>query len=307
MTTWVWESMAVSTDIHLLTVFPDGPGGGNPAPIVLNAARLSDHEMQAVARSYGFECGFVLPAPAGSGCDFAMRFWVPNEEMSMCGHATVGATWLLHRMGRLPSCMARISTPSGVVEAHITGEGDPSPLVEISQPAGRVQTLDDKSAVRTLLNVLRIAASDLDSAPIVNAVTSRIKTLVPLASTEVLHRLQPDFDQVESLCGLLGSTGLYPYAFPEKSDESGGRVVHARQFPRSAGYPEDAATGVASAALAFGLLQTPSARVTPGTTVRVRQGQAMGRPSLITVRFRQTKTGIEGCWLGGIVEMAASH
>ena len=61
------------------------------------------------------------------------------------------------------------------------------------------------------------------------------------------------------------------------------------------GYPEDAATGIAATALASGLRQlgvTSSARVT------VHQGEAMGRPSKITVTFRGDQ-----CWLSGHVEL----
>jgi PhzF family phenazine biosynthesis protein len=76
--------------VHLVSVFASGPNGGNPAPIVADAAGMSDEDMQAVARASGHESGFVLPAPPGSDCDFGSRFWVPNHEMEMCGHATVG-------------------------------------------------------------------------------------------------------------------------------------------------------------------------------------------------------------------------
>lgn len=39
--------------VTLTHVFAAGPGGGNPAPIVLDAAGMTDAEMQAVAREYG--------------------------------------------------------------------------------------------------------------------------------------------------------------------------------------------------------------------------------------------------------------
>lgn len=89
------EAMNANQRLKFVRVFAAGPEGGNPAPIVVDASGMSDAEMQEVARSYGHESGFVLPPPAGSDFDFEFRFWVPNHEMSMCGHATVGAVWLL--------------------------------------------------------------------------------------------------------------------------------------------------------------------------------------------------------------------
>jgi predicted PhzF superfamily epimerase YddE/YHI9 len=64
--------------VHLVSVFASGPNGGNPAPIVADAAGMSDEDMQAVARASGHESGFVLPAPPGSDCDFGIRFWPPS-------------------------------------------------------------------------------------------------------------------------------------------------------------------------------------------------------------------------------------
>ncbi len=281
----------MSPDIHLVTVFAAGPGGGNPAPIMTDAAGMTDAEMQAVARRYGHESSFVLPPPAQSGCDLALRFWVPNHEMEMCGHATVGTVWLLARLGRLPRDQVTIWTASGRVEAHITAG-----QVEITQPPGRIEPVPDPGAV---LSVLGIGADALAPFPVQNACTSRVKTLVPLCSPAVLDALRPDFTRIEAVCASIGSTGLYPYA------PAGDGVFAARQFPRSSGYPEDPATGIAAAALACGLLE--NGLVAPDDRpIRVRQGQAMGRPSEIAVRFRMDAAGqVAGCWLGGAVQMAA--
>ena len=66
-------------DIDLVTVFAAAPGGGNPAPIVADAAGLSDSDMRAIAAGYGQESAFVLPPPSGPAFDLALRFLVPNH------------------------------------------------------------------------------------------------------------------------------------------------------------------------------------------------------------------------------------
>lgn len=283
--------------VRLVSVFASGPQGGNLAPIVPDAAGMSDAEMQRVAQAYGHESGFVLPPPPGSGCDFEFRFWVPNHEMPMCGHATVGAVWLLDRIGRLPADTLAIWTGSGRVEARIGPRTDQSAAVEISQPAGIVEALPDPDRGRSdILDVLGINAGALGPAPIQNARTSRVKTLIPLADVSVLDRLRPDFGRMEALCASIESTGLYPYAVAEDD----GQVFEARQFPRSSGYPEDAATGIAASALSFGLLANGMVEASE-RAITIRQGRAMGRPSEITVRFRLEGGRPAGCWLGGAV------
>jgi PhzF family phenazine biosynthesis protein len=284
-------------DVRFVSVFAAGPGGGNPAPIVIDAAGMSDAEMQNVARTYGHESGFVLPPPQGSGCDFEFRFWVPNHEMSMCGHATVGAVWLLARLARLRRDNVAISTKSGRVEARVEKCGQDT-LVEVSQPAGYVEPLPNAPGIEAdILEILGIDAGDLAPFPIQNARTSRVKTLIPLKSVSILDSLKPDFAGIEQLCARIGSTGLYPYAVSDRDAQ----IVDARQFPRSSGYPEDAATGIAAAALSFGLLENglvePSAR-----RITIRQGRAMKRPSEISVRFNLEGGRANGCWLGGIVQ-----
>jgi PhzF family phenazine biosynthesis protein len=283
--------------VRFVRVFAAGPKGGNPAPIVVNAAGMSDADMQQVARSYGHESGFVLPPPAGSDCDFEFRFWVPNHEMSMCGHATVGAVWLLDRLGGLSGDHLVISTKSGRVKARIDRSGGPEVLVEISQPPGVVEMLPDE-AKAGILGVLGVAPEDLAPFPIQNARTSRVKTLVPLKAVSILDNLSPDFTQMERLCSDIGSTGLYPYAVSDQE----GQIVEARQFPASSGYPEDAATGIAASALAFGLLSNQIVAASARRII-VRQGRAMRCPSEILVRFELgSGERVSGCWLSGVVQ-----
>lgn len=288
--------------VHLVSVFADEPGGGNPAPIVTNASAMSDADMQGVARDSGHESGFVLPAPAGSNCDFAFRFWVPNHEMEMCGHATVGAVWMLHKLGMLPKEEVQIVTKSGQVTAKVAGFGSDDARVEISQPLGRVEEVAGPSRAE-ILDVLGITEEEMLPLPILNAATSRVKTMIPLKSGAILDGLTPDFSRMEAVCERIGSTGLYPYAVIDAKK----RVFDARQFPKNSGYPEDAATGIAATALSFALREN---NLVPADAnpITIRQGRAMKRPSAINVRFRLDDAGqVQGCWLSGAVTMEADN
>jgi PhzF family phenazine biosynthesis protein len=289
----------MAPQVQLVSVFAAGPRGGNPAPIVADASGMSDADMRDVARSYGHESGFVLPAPTASGCDFAFRCWAPNHEMEMCGHATVGAVWLLRQLDRLPRDQVAIWTRSGRVDARVDGQARHA-RVEITQPQGEVTKLPEGGDMDAeILSVLGITPSELAPLAIQNAWTSRVKTLVPLKSAAVLDRLRPDFQRIEKVCERIGSTGLYPYALADVE----ARVFDARQFPKSSGYPEDAATGIAAAALVFGLLENGVIEA-DDRPIRVRQGRAMGRPSEIALRFRFGDAGrVKGCWLGGSVRL----
>jgi PhzF family phenazine biosynthesis protein len=156
---------------------------------------------------------------------------------------------------------------------------------------------DEEDAVAEMLSILGIGRTDLAPLPVRNARTSRVKTLIPLKSATILDGLKPDFGRIEQFCEKIGSTGLYPFAVSDLP----ARTFDARQFPKSSGYPEDAATGIAAAALAFGLLAAGQIAA-DSRPILIRQGRAMGRPSQITVRLRAGLDGaISGCWLGGAV------
>ncbi|MFM9927358.1 PhzF family phenazine biosynthesis isomerase [Variovorax sp. H27-G14] len=297
-----------------LRVFVNGPGGGNPVPLVRNADGMSASDMQGVARRHGHESAFVF-APNEPGIDWKLRFFVPNHEMEMCGHATVGALWALRAWGQWTTPTARVRTLSGVVDAWWDA---PRARVWISQPKVRLSAVNMHFSDRVgqVLNphayshphaMRNPRQPPLRNSRVVNAATSRVKTLVRMPSIAALDALVPALEQVEAMCAAIDSTGLYPYAV--ESGPDGMTSVAARQFPRSSGYPEDAATGIAAAAL-WGYLSTTDA-IPVGTQAApvvtpIRQGEAMGSPSAIDLQARFGPHGdMVGCWLGGQVEWAA--
>lgn len=290
-------SLPAAGQVVLIRVFVNGPGGGNPVPLVADARSMDAAQMQDIARTHGHESAFVLPADV-PGADWRLRFFVPHHEMEMCGHATVGTLWALRRWGVWTTRTARVQTLSGLVDVAWDAARQ---RVWISQPAVREEVLD-ASAAALVARALRLY--DSTPRPTTNAATSRVKTLVPLPDVAALQALAPDFAAMESTCDAIASTGLYPYAL-----QAGGPAteptVFARQFPRKSGYPEDAATGIAAAALWGHLAAAGTIAVgSPAQPVvcTVRQGDAMGSPSAIAVRPRFDAQGnVAGCWLSGEV------
>ena len=296
-----WATPPSAGELRQVDVFIGGPGGGNPVPLVVDASSLSAHDMQTIAQATGHESAFVLTS-TNPDADWRFRFFVPQHEMEMCGHATVGTLWAMRRWGWWTSNTARIDTLSGLVDAEWDEAGQ---RVWVSQPAVQTTVLSKHDSER-VGDVLGLSATDIPV--MVNASTSRVKTLVPMSDVAALQALHPDFAAMEALCASIDSTGLYPYALAGVSS-TGEPVIAARQFPKSSGYPEDAATGIAAAAL-WGHLTAVGA-IPTGTThapvvASVRQGDTMGRPSAIAVRARFDAAGaITGCWLSGQVAWTA--
>jgi trans-2,3-dihydro-3-hydroxyanthranilate isomerase len=267
--------------------FADGPGGGNPAPIVTDADHLSAEQMRQAAADFGFETAFVLAPRAGGVRRF--RYFVPRRELEMCVHATVAAVAMLMQAGEV-SGEVTVETPQRL--RRVIRDQHDQVMVQMAKPeiAGSAPTVAELAAA------LRIPPSAVGGPlRLVQTVSvARAKTIVPLSGEAVLDSLQPDFPALEALGERYGSTGIYAFAL----SASGRYQVAARQFPVRVGYPEDPATGVAAGALAAYLDGQGLRPAAPGG-YRIAQGRAMGRPSLITASRPDANGEI---WVGGRAE-----
>src|SRR5438445_13834986 len=94
-------------------VFAAGPRGGNPCPVIPDADLLSDNEMQELARRFGLDTAFILK-PQARAADIRLRYFVPNHEMGVSGHATIAAiTVILVEQGLKHEC-GQVETSSGL-------------------------------------------------------------------------------------------------------------------------------------------------------------------------------------------------
>jgi len=83
----------------------------------------------------------------------------------MCGHATVGTIWLLHKVGKLRGTQAGIETLSGLLHGFVRDVGMPGEYAEITQPAGHTEEVTSREAKQAILDVLRITEADLSPLP----------------------------------------------------------------------------------------------------------------------------------------------
>ncbi len=258
-----------SLSVTHLDVFARRAGGGNACPVVTDTAGLSTEDLQAVAAHFGQECGFVTRDPDGS---VRLRFFVPRHEMAMCVHATVAAVTVLLEAGELPGGSAVVRTGSG--DCRVSwDDGDPPSVTVEQQPPVLGPPLHVADALERALG---LAPGSVDrSRAVRSADVSRAKLVVPLTRVEDVHAADPDLAALWDVCREAGTTGAYPFA---PVPGSPGHVV-ARQFPVDAGYPEDAATGVAAGALAAYLADERRPRTSCRLRVDIDQGDAMGRPS----------------------------
>ena len=135
--------------------------------------------------------------------------------------------------------------------------------------------------VAEALSALGWNPSDLDDAiPPARAYAGAWHLVLAITQAHRLAQLNYDFERLRVLMLRDGLTTLQ-LIWRERSD-----VFHARNPFPVGGVVEDPATGAAAAALG-GYLRDAKLIVTP-TTILIRQGEVMGRPSRLTVEIPAT-------------------
>lgn len=280
-------------DVVHTRVFAAGPGGGNPCPVIPEADLLTDAEMQTLARQFGLDTAFIL-RPEKADADMRIRYFVPDHEMGVSGHATIAAVTVALSRTIPPSDHLKVQTLNGVFDVAWTRHGNGySVTLEQNEPLfGSIIATD------LVARVLRIRSDQivLAKSPIQVVSVSRPKLMVPLHDWQLLDRMKPDFEGLWNLCDAEGVTGLYPFT---RHTNKKNVWAEARQFPLRAGFEEDAATGVAAAALGAYLTRYDLAYQTGHHAFRIAQGYAMGAPSVIEAiadcaAGKITRTAIQG-------------
>jgi trans-2,3-dihydro-3-hydroxyanthranilate isomerase len=274
-------------------VFAASQDGGNPCPVIPFADKLTDRQMQRLARKFGLDTAFILH-PRMKGADIRLRYFVPDHEMGVSGHATIAAITIALLENRLKCDRIRVETMTGIFEVEsIRGEDGIIVTLAQNKPVFGPTVAPDLVARALTIDPKRIV---LAGSPIQSVSVSRAKLVIPLEDSKVLNSLTPDYEALWKLCDQFRVTGLYP--FTRQTDKTNAQV-EARQFPQRAGFPEDAATGVAAAALGAYLATYDYKCQTGRYEFRVAQGYAMQAPSLIEAFIecaegKVTRTAIRG-------------
>ena len=167
-------------EIFQIDAFTDKIFHGNPAAVCLLSDWLNDELMQAIAAENNVsETAFVLHNEDA----YYIRWFTPNGEISLCGHATLAAGFALLELGRCKENIINFHSLSGLLSVEkkkekYTLDFPKLNYVEISSPES-VLTLIDQP-------IVALYESDLDY-------------LFLLENEEVVANAKVDFDQLKKL------------------------------------------------------------------------------------------------------------
>ncbi|MFI6081046.1 PhzF family phenazine biosynthesis protein [Streptomyces sp. NPDC051217] len=264
------------------TAFSTDPAGGNPAGVVLDASRLTDDAMLAIAADLGYSESAFLTAPAPDGAGepgraFTIRYFSPKAEIPFCGHATVATAIALAE--RIGAGDLVFETLAGTVPVTVAATRDGGPpratLTSVEPHVEEVAGTDLAEA----LAALDWPTGDLDPDLPPRIAYGGARHLVVGAATRArLADLSYDFARLEALMHRLDLTTVQ-LVWRESAD-----VFHVRDPFPVGGVVEDPATGAAAAA--FGAYARELGLVPEASVLTLHQGVDMGRPGLLTVELR---------------------
>ena len=162
--------------------FTDKPFSGNPAAVCILDAVRDDTWMQNVAREMNLsETAFLLKRPDG----YDLRWFTPEIEVDLCGHATLASAHVLWENKHLPpNAEARFHTRSGVLTALLKDT-----WIEMDFPSEPERHEVPPKELITALDV----------SPLYTGKNRLNDYLVEIESENVLRRLTPDFTLLKTV------------------------------------------------------------------------------------------------------------
>jgi PhzF family phenazine biosynthesis protein len=260
----------VSGTLHRYAAFTDTPTGGNPAGVWIGEVLPEPVAMQRIATEVGFsETAFLAP---GTGRSRTIRYYSPAAEVPFCGHATIAAGVVLGEQAG--AGMFELHTSVGTVPVAVSSDGGRR-IAALTSVTPRHEEAG-APLVDAVLTAIDWQYNELDPGIVpVRAYAGAWHLVLAAATFDRLDRLHYRFDPLREV---MLADGLTTVQLVWRESAT---LFHARNPFPVGGVVEDPATGAAAAALG-GYLRDAGLMAAPGRFT-IRQGEAMGRPSLLTV------------------------
>ncbi|HKE02053.1 MAG TPA: PhzF family phenazine biosynthesis protein [Planctomycetota bacterium] len=264
--------MSDDLDFRLVDAFTTRAFAGNRAGVVLDATGLDDAGRLAIAREVNAsETAFVEPL---GGARFRVRFFTPEVEVPLCGHATLSTFLVLASEGKLPSDgRASMECPAGSIPIETERSASGWRVRQTQKRPTYREVPDDAAAVAAWHG---LGADDLlGDIPIQLVSTGGPLLLVPVRDAAGLARAKarPSLAGDQKRLGVSGSL-LFTLDAPT------GFRAEVRMLADAVGIAEDPATGIGAGALVAWLARQGILIPRDGVVrARFTQGKHVGRPS----------------------------
>jgi PhzF family phenazine biosynthesis protein len=217
--------------LYQIDAFTDKLFKGNPAAVIPLESWLDDELMQQISMENNLSETVFFTSSQKKNADFEIRWFTPELEIDLCGHATLAAAFVLFNILNFTKPEIRFSSMSGILK--VTKEDD---LICLDFPSWKPERLDiypdELSAI-------------LDYEEFVGVYKYR-DILVEMMDEEAVKNCNPDFSLMKKHIDKMIITAPANKRLHETSDQVD---FVSRFFAPGAGVDEDPVTGSAHAQL----------------------------------------------------------
>jgi len=265
--------------IKIVNAFTDSRFCGNPAGVVLGDEELSEGEMKKIARELGYsETAFILNS---NRADFKIKYFTPQEEIDLCGHATIASLYALFEEGALGLgdgiANIRLDTKVGILNTYLEIRNGGLEKIMMEQALPQFRDIDaDYDKLADILNIdKKYFRMDI---PLKIAYTGLWDLMVPIINREIIDGIVPDFEKMRKYSEENDIVSFHLYSI------GGNKFLYTRNFAPAVGINEDPVTGTSNCALvgyllSIGLLDFTADKI----LVVAEQGHALQRPGRVFV------------------------
>jgi trans-2,3-dihydro-3-hydroxyanthranilate isomerase len=280
------DHVAMPHRITWLDVFAERPLAGNGLAVVENADDVAEEVMLAFARETDLAETTFVQSPQADDADYRNRIFTIAREIPFAGHPSLGTAVAVARWRGLDEASFVQETQAGLQPIEVRKEQERW-LAEMVQNDPEFGTELDTEAVMRAVG-LNAADAHQDLTP--QVVSTGLPTaIIPVSKRESVERAAPNFDAIDAaLADAEPRAGETPNFYLAWADPETGEA-RARMFATLVSGGEDAATGSAAGPLGAYL-----AEHTGRDRIVIRQGEEMGRPSVLEVEMVDGRPRVGG-------------
>ena len=283
---------------HILDVFAEEKYAGNQLAVVRVKKKLSDLEMQRIAREINFsETTFILSdVPQKRGYD--VRIFTPQKEIPFAGHPTLGIAYIIQKeIIKKPVKSVILNLKVGQIPVSFSYRGGKISRLTMKQME---PTFGRRFDIQKIAEVLSLNESEIDERfPIEEVSTGLPFIIVPLKTLDTVKRAMVEKERYIELIKDIDAKAILIFC-PETYKKE--NHLNVRMFAPYYGISEDPATGSANGCLA-GYLVKHRYFNKEQINVRIEQGYEIGRPSMLFLKAKKIGDGIEIYVGGKVVEI----
>jgi PhzF family phenazine biosynthesis protein len=195
-----------------IDAFTDRPFAGNPAAVVLLDGARDDAWHQAVAAEMNLsETAFLTTRPDG----FGLRWFTPEAEVELCGHATLASAHFLWESGRLAKdAEARFFTQSGLLTARrerdlVVLDFPATPATQTASPPGLEAALGGAVPAWVGRSIFDVVAC-FEEAAVVRAMRPDFERLKRIPARGIIVTAPGDVDGIDFVSRFFGPEVAVP-------------------------------------------------------------------------------------------------